>query len=306
VNSFKHVRTLSRPAEHTVRSKRLPLLGCVLAVLLVSVAGSFAQDNPARKDWLQLFNGKDLRDWAVKITGYDLNDNFGNTFRVESGLLKVAYDRYDRFNGRFGHIFYRAKFSYYVVAVEYRFIGEQCPGGPDWAVRNSGVMIHSQSPESMMKDQDFPISIEVQLLGAVGSQQRPTANLCTPGTHVVMHGSLFRQHCVNSSSKTYPGDQWVRVEVEVLGDTSIKHLVNGENVLAYEKPQIGGGVVNHYDPRVKQDGQPLKEGYIALQSESHPIEFRKVELLNLAGCTDPKASNYKSYYLRSDSSHCRY
>jgi hypothetical protein len=290
-----------------VRSKRLlPLIGWILAVLLVSVAGSFAQDNPARKDWLQLFNGKDLRDWAVKITGYDLNDNFGNTFRVESGLLKVAYDRYDRFNGRFGHIFYRSKFSYYVVAVEYRFIGEQCPGGPDWAVRNCGVMVHSQSPESMMKDQDFPISIEVQLLGAVGSQQRPTANLCTPGTHVVMHGSLFTQHCVNSSSKTYPGDQWVRVEVEVLGGTSIKHLVNGENVLAYEKPQIGGGVVSHYDPKVKQDGQPLKEGYISLQSESHPIEFRKVELLNLAGCMDPKASNYKSYYLRSDSSQCRY
>jgi hypothetical protein len=28
-------------------------------------------------------------------------------------------------------------------------------------------------------------------------------------------------------------------------------------------------------------GTPLREGYIALQSESHPVEFRKVELLNL-------------------------
>jgi 3-keto-disaccharide hydrolase len=290
-----------------VKSKKLLApVGCLCAGLLVSVVASFAEDNSARKDWLQLFNGKNLQDWAVKITGYDLNDNFADTFRVENGALKVAYDGYDRFNGRFGHIFYRVKFSYYVVAVEYRFVGEQCPGGPDWAVRNSGVMVHSQSPESMMKDQDFPISIEVQLLGGVGSRERPTANLCTPGTHVVMHGSLFTQHCANSSSKTYPGDQWVRVEVEVLGDTTIKHFVNGQNVLVYEKPQIGGGTVSHYGPRVKQDGQLLGEGYIALQSESHPIEFRKVELLNLAGCTDPKASNYKSYYVRSDRSQCRY
>jgi hypothetical protein len=117
----------------------------VLAVFLVSVVGSLVQDNPARKDWLQLFNGKDLQDWAAKITGYDLNDNFGDTFRVENGVLKVAYDRYDRFNGRFGHLFYRAEFSYYVVAEGYRFIGQRCPDGPDWAVKNSGLMVHPQS-----------------------------------------------------------------------------------------------------------------------------------------------------------------
>lgn len=278
----------------------------MLTGLLLSVVNASAQDHPDRKEWIQLFNGKDLQSWAIKITGYDLDDNFGNTFRVENGVLKVAYDRYDRFDGRFGHIFYRHKFSHYVVGVEYRFVGEQCPGGPDWAVRNSGVMVHSQFPESMTKEQDFPISIEVQLLGGTGSRERSTANLCTPGTHVVMNGSLFTQHCVNSSSKTYHGDQWVRVEVEVLGDSTIKHRVAGETVLSYEKPQIGGGVVSRYDPKVKRDGMLLKEGYISLQSESHPIEFRKVELLNLEGCMDPKASNYKSYYVKSDNSQCRH
>jgi len=282
------------------------LLRYVLTGLLLSAVNASAQGDPDRKEWIQLFDGKDLQGWAAKITGYDLDDNFGNTFRVENGVLKVAYDRYDRFDGRFGHIFYRSKFSHYVVAVEYRFTGEQCPGGPDWAVRNSGIMVHSQSPESMTKEQDFPISIEVQLLGGTGSGERSTANLCTPGTHVVMNGSLFTQHCVNSSSKTYHGDQWVRVEVEVLGDSTIKHRVEGKTVLSYEKPQIGGGVVSRYDPKVKQDGMLLKEGYISLQSESHPIEFRKVELLNLVGCMDPKASNYKSYYVKSDSSQCRH
>ncbi|OGU02949.1 MAG: hypothetical protein A2W29_13350, partial [Gemmatimonadetes bacterium RBG_16_66_8] len=206
---------------------------------------------------------------------------------------------------RFGHLFYREAFSHYIVAVEYRFVGAQAAGGPDWAIRNSGIMVHAQSARSMGKDQDFPISIEVQLLGGTGAGERPTANLCTPGTHVVMGGTLVTTHCINSNSGTYQGDQWVRVEVVVLGDSIIRHVVNGDTVLAYAKPQIGGEVVNRYDPAVKQDGRPLTEGYIALQSESHPIDFRKVEILDLVGCMDPKASNYRSYYVRSDPSRCR-
>jgi hypothetical protein len=265
-----------------------------------------AQSNPDRKDWIQLFNGKDLTGWIVKIKGYDLGENFGNTFRVENGLLRVAYDGYDTFGNRFGHIFHRDKFSHYVIAVEYRFIGEQVRGGPAWGLRNSGIMIHGQSSQSMRKEQDFPISIEVQLLGGAGSGERSTANLCTPGTNVVMAGSLVTQHCTNSTSETFHGDQWVRVEVEVLGGTTVKHLVNGKTVLAYEKPQIGGGAVSNYDERVKVDGALLSEGYISLQAESHPVEFRKVELLMLAGCTDPNAVNFKSYYVKSNNSDCKY
>jgi 3-keto-disaccharide hydrolase len=277
-----------------------------VAILLTNAASALAQAAaPDRKDWIQLFNGRDLAGWDVKITGRDLNDNFGNTFRVEDGLLKVRYDGYDAFDGRFGHIFYREAFSHYIVAVEYRFVGDQASGGPGWALRNSGIMVHSQSARSMGKDQDFPISIEVQLLGGAGSGERTTANLCTPGTHVVMDGKLFTPHCVNSRSKTYHGEQWVRVEVTVLGDSLVRHVVNGDTVMEYSKPQVGGGAVGHFDPAVKRDGTPLTEGYIALQSESHPIDFRKVEILNLAGCTDPKASNYRSYYVRSDPSRCR-
>ena len=276
------------------------------ALLLVSASGALAQAPAAdRKEWIQLFNRSDLQGWDVKITGRELNDNFANTFRVEDGLLKVRYDGYQAFDNRFGHIFYREPFSYYIVAVEYRFVGDQAPGGPTWALRNSGVMVHSQPAQSIGKDQDFPISIEVQLLGGAGSGERTTANLCTPGTHVVMDGKLFTPHCVNSRSRTYHGDQWVRVEVLVLGDSLIRHMVNGETVLEYSKPQIGGGTVNQFDPAEKKDGTLLTEGYIALQSESHPIDFRKVEVLNLAGCMDPKASNYKSYYVRSDRSQCR-
>ncbi len=263
-------------------------------------------NDPDKKEWIKLFNGRDLTGWDVKIAGYDLNDNFGNTFRVENGVMKVGYEKYDKFNNRFGHIFYKDKFSYYLIAVEYRFVGDQAPGGAGWATRNSGIMVHCQSAKSMGKNQDFPISIEVQLLGGLGKGERTTANLCTPGTNVVMNGKLFTTHCINSTSKTYDGDQWVRVEVEVLGDTSIRHMIDGKTVLEYQQPQIGGGNVAGFDPAVKKDGTLLSEGYISLQSESHPIEFRKVELLNLAGCMDKKASNYKSYYVKSDNQKCIY
>lgn len=277
-----------------------------VAMLLANAASTVAQATPDRKEWIQLFNGKDLEGWDIKITGRDLNHNFANTFRVENGLLKVRYDGYDAFDSQFGHLFYRQAFSHYVVAVEYRFVGDQVSGGPDWAVRNSGIMVHSQSARSMGKDQDFPISLEVQLLGGTGSSERTTANLCTPGTHVVRDGRLVTTHCITSSSRTYHGEQWVRVETLVLGDSLVRHMVNGDTVLEYSKPHIGGGTVSHFDPAVKQDGRPLTEGYIALQSESHPIDFRKVEILDLVGCTDPKASNYRSYYVRSDPSRCTY
>jgi len=280
----------------------------VTAVVLVCVFNPAvkAANDPDQKEWIQLFNGKDLSDWDVKIAKHALNDNFGNTFRVENGVLKVGYEHYGAFDNQFGHIFYRGEFSHYIIGVEYRFLGEQAPGGPDWAFRNSGIMIHGQPAATILKDQDFPISIEVQLLGGRGTGERPTANLCTPGTNVVMDGKLFTEHCVNSNSKTYNGDQWVRVEVEVHGSGTIKHWVDGKVVLSYEQPQIGGGVVNGYDPAVKQDGKLLTSGSISLQSESHPVEFRKVELLSLIGCTDPKASNFKRYYTESDNSQCRY
>ncbi len=275
-------------------------------LLLLAAIPAAAQQGATKDDWIQLFNGKNLDGWRVKITGYDLDDNYGNTFRVKDGKLVVSYDQYKDFGGRFGHIFYDQSFSYYIIAVEYRFVGEQLRGGPEWGFRNSGIMIHCQPPQTMLKDQDFPISIEVQLLGGSGKGERPTANLCTPGTHVVMNGKLVTKHCVQSSAPTFNGDQWVRVEAKVLGAERIEHIVNGKVVLAYEKPQIGGGVVNHYDPAVKQDGKLLTEGYISLQSESHPIEFRKVELLPLIGCMDKKAKNYKPFYVKADNSQCRY
>jgi len=277
----------------------------ILLLLILPALASAA--DPDEKQWIPLFNGKDLAGWVPKITGYEAGVNFGDTFRVENGVLRVVYDKYDTFGGRFGHLFYETPFSHYVIAVEYRFVGGQAKGGPDWAFRNSGVMIHGQPVATMKQDQDFPICIEAQFLGGRGDgKPRSTANLCTPGTNVVMNGQLETRHCVNSSSKTLDGDQWVRVEIEVHGGGEIVHRVNGETVLQYEKPQIGGGNVAGHDPALMKDAELLTSGSISLQAESHPVEFRKVELLNLAGCMDKKAKNYKSYYEKNEPSTCRY
>jgi hypothetical protein len=278
----------------------------ISSVFLIATLSAFSQNNPSEEEWISLFNGRNLEQWIPKINGYETGENFGNTFRVDEGMITVSYDAYDQFNSRFGHLFYEQPYSYYRLRIEYRFIDDQAPGGPGWAFRNSGIMIHGQTPESMAVNQDFPISIEVQLLGGDGTNDRTTANLCTPGTHVRMNGDLITEHCISSGSDTYHGDQWVHLEVVVYGDSLIQHFVEGEKVIEYTDPQIGGGVVNNYHEWVKKDDTMLEGGSISLQSESHPVQFRKVELLNLKGCTDPKAKNYKSYYIKSDNEQCEY
>lgn len=248
--------------------------------LLLTVINGIAQKRSGNEGWIKLFNGKDLKGWTVKIKDHPVNDNWGNTFRVEKGVMKVSYDQYDGFKEQFGHIFYKKSFAAYLLVVEYRFTGDQVSGGPGWAFRNSGMMLMGQKPETMAVEQDFPISLEAQLLGGDGKNERSTGNLCTPGTNVVMNDKLFTPHCINSSSKTYAGDQWVRAEVLVLGDSIIRHIVEGDTVLVYKKPQYDGR-----DKWVQQaklpDGGAIKEGTISLQSESHPVEFRKVELFDL-------------------------
>ena len=231
------------------------------------------------ENWRQLFNGKDLTGWQVKISGYPVGENYANTFRVEEGVLKASYAEYEKFDGEFGHIFYSEKLSNYKLRIEYRIIGEQVSDGPGWGFKNSGVMLHSQSAESMGLDQDFPVSIEAQFLGGDGTDKRPTANLCTPGTHVQINDELVTQHCNESTSPTFHGTEWVTVELIVKNDQILHHLVNGDTVMTYTKPVIGGDFLPEDFPLA--EGTPLREGYIALQAESHPFEFRKVELLNL-------------------------
>ncbi len=252
-------------------------------------------------EWQTLFNGRNLDGWVVKFAGHEVGDNYADTFRVENGKIRVMYDKYGEFGNRFGHLFWKQKLSHYVLSLEYHFFGEQARGGPGYAKLNSGVMVHSQSPESIRKDQDWPISVEAQFLAG----GRTTMNVCTPGTEIHMNGQMVKAHCTNSTSKRYGNDEWVKVEVEVLGGERVRHWIGKELVLEYEKPMIGGGVANGWDPAVKQDGKILTDGYIGLQAESQPVEFRNVRLLDLSGCMDRNSKAFRPWLVNNDASRCR-
>lgn len=260
-----------------MKSLVLPLAVLTCATSLVAHSSAYAHE---QGKWIPIFDGKTLDGWTPKIVGEKLGGDPYETFRVEDGKIVVRYDRYEgEFNGRFGHLFYKSPFENYRLRLEYRFVGEQVKGGPGWAWRNSGVMVHGQSPRSMRVDQEFPVSIEVQFLGGDRSGNRPTGNLCTPGTNVEMNGKLHTQHCTNSTSPTLDGDQWVKVEIEVR-DGHIRHFINGRLVIEYDAPQL--------DPTdadakklIKGDDLTIKGGTISLQSESHPVEFRNIEIMEL-------------------------
>ncbi|MBT5072824.1 MAG: DUF1080 domain-containing protein [Kordiimonadaceae bacterium] len=256
----------------------------LLAFLFINLTGIIAAHSQQGK-WISIFNGKDLDGWTIKFSGQEIDVNFRDTFRVEEGMMRVVYDNYVTFDEAYAHIFYKEKLSHYRLKFDYRFTGDQVAQSEEWNIRNSGVMFHSQSPESMYFDQDFPASVEAQLLGGLGEGpgprqgERHTGNICTPGTDFHIQGVLMSEHCYNSTSKTYNGDQWVNLEIEVRGDEIIRHFINGELVFDYEKTRIIPAEED--SAHFITEALPLKDGYIALQAESHPIDFKNIMLMKL-------------------------
>jgi len=271
----------------------------------------------SREDWESLFTGADLAGWDIKIKDHPLNDNYKNTFRVEDSMIRVVYSDYEKFNDQYGHLYTQRSYSYYKLKLQYRFVGDHLVDAPEWADRNSGVMLHSQSAESVNLHQNFPVSLEFQFLCGNGKDTVPTGNVCTPGTFITYDGKPFLGHIMNSNSKTYLKNEWISAEAEVYGDSLVRHIINGDTVLTFTKPMIGEGFVSTTSSWtwggitdslvwINKANTPLKEGHIALQAESQPLDFRRLEILDLDGCTDPNAKNYKTYYLRSDNSRCKY
>jgi len=249
------------------------------AVLFLIIVGCTSKQQQPDEQWIKLFNGKDINDWIVKIHHHEPGVNFGNTFRVEDEMIKVRYDQYDDFNDQFAHLYYKTPFSHFHLKLEYHFTGELQKGAPVYTNLNSGVMFHSQDPRGMLKEQNWPVSVEMQFLAGLGDgNPRPTGNMCSPGTDIEYNGQLYDGHCLNSTSRTFDKDEWVKAELIVLGDSLITHIINGDTVLQYTKPTMGGGVVSGYDSTIWQPGKPLTSGYIALQSEGQPIDFRNIEL----------------------------
>ncbi len=274
-----------RKIKHLFNMKIFPLFIVIFFTLWFVVFSSCNIKSNSKDDsseWIQLLAEDNLGDWVVKITGYEVGDNYANTFSIEDGILKIRYDddAYSTFDNRFGHLFYKDIFSHYLLRLEYRFVGGQATDAPGWAYRNSGIMFHGQSPETMTLDQDFPVSIEFQLLGSDSTREQVTGSVCTPGTNIVMGGELILDHCTqSSSSKTYMDDQWVTAELEVRGNEIVKHIINGDTVMVYSQPQLDEREQYYEKVLSLNNGeQMLSSGTISLQSEGHPCDFRNVEV----------------------------
>jgi len=240
--------------------------------------------NNDQKEWVSLFDGQTLDGWEVKIAGYELNNNYKNTFSVKDGNIRVSYDDYESFDEKFGHIFYtNKKFKNYHLKIDYRFYGEHVSSFKSedeaWNYKNSGVMLHSEHPNQMLLDQEFPVSIEGQFLGGSGANERPTLNMCSPGTEVNIDGTLALNHCINSISKTIHTNDWVSVEFVVFSDSIVHHIIDKDTVITYTNIRYGGSYLS--DNYINKIGEPLSEGYISLQSEGHPIEFKNIRIKEL-------------------------
>lgn len=256
------------------------LIPCLLLLAPTATSGEELSTARSPSEWISLFNGKDLSGWTVKITGHPLGKNFADTFRVEEGILKVSYDDYKQFDKQYGHLYTNIPYAKYRLRMEYRFTGKMMPDAPKYVNLNSGLMIHSQSPQSLELDQHFPVSLEFQFLADEGNGKRATGNVCTPGTNLEIDGKLITQHIVKSSAPTFPAHEWVAIEIEVQGNEYVIHRVNGQEVLRYERPQIDpAGRVESAD-KLLQAGAltQLSFGFIALQAEGQPVWFRNIEL----------------------------
>lgn len=228
--------------------------------------------------WVSLFNGANLDGWTMKISGYELGENFGNTFRVEDGILSIRYDAYDSFRNRFGALHYDKIFTAFRLRVEYRFVGKTAVSAPSWGFRDSGIQYHGQDPRSMGKDQSFPVCLEYNLHGGNGTDERPVGEICANGINIDMDGKKVEQYCTPPKVQhTFHGDQWVTAEVECK-DGVFRHYVNGEEILSFNNArfnpdhELGKLFYNETDNTVAQ-------GFISLQSNGHPIDFRKIEIM---------------------------
>ena len=233
--------------------------------------------------WQSLFNGRNLDGWIPKINHHRLGENYFNTFTVSDGILHASQEKYPRFRDEFGYLIYETPFSHYRLRLEYRFVGKDKPGAPSFSARNGGVMFHTQPPESIGLDQPFPVAFEMQLLNGDGIKPRPTAEVCTPGTMLSVNGVATKAHCIPSNAPTFTGEDWVTLELEVHGSKSVIERINGKTVLEYGELR--------YDPLdlramelyfARPDRSTiLGSGYIALQSEGHPLDFRNIEIMVL-------------------------
>lgn len=285
-------------------------LGLIAAAALAAFHYARAEDSA----WVSMLNGTNLDGWTPYFSGPKLRNHLVNpdsTFKItpEGWLYADIHLSYD--STRVGHLFYtKRKLSYYMVRGVYRFTNKVL--GPGWTgadnIQNNGFMIHCAAPAEQTKD--FPPSVEVQLVGTAntffnrdlvsqGWKYGTSMNLCANGITANLKG---RDESSNCHHADYPAawknteipwedkDGWSDATVRVLADSLFQHFIHGSKVHEYT--------------RIRRDGQPLKEGYIAVQAEGSSTQFKSLEILDLVGCMEVGKPAYRSYFVKNDPQAC--
>lgn len=265
------------------KSSRRPAAALAPLVALALLAAPAHADAVKAGKWRPIFDGRTLDGWTPKIAGYPVGENFADTFVVRDEAIVVSYAGYEgKFGGKFGHLFYKTPFKAYRLRLNYRVLDPPLPDTPAWARSNSGVMFASQSPQSMSLRQPFPMSVEFQVLGRDGDAPRPTGAVCTPGTSITFDGIKAKEHCVPSSTApTIANGTWTSLELEVLPNGQVTQKINGAVVHRYADVALDPSDSFAAVAKPYFETHSATEGYIALQSEGHPIEFKDIEVQEL-------------------------
>lgn len=253
----------------------LPVL--LLVILIACNSKNYPLQSQQKGKWVSLFNGKNLDGWSMKIAGYPLDSNYGNTFRVQNGILSTRYNQYDSFRNRFGALHFNKSFTNYRLRFEYRFVGNTTPGAPSWGFRDGGLQYHGQDPATIGFNQLFPVCLEYNLLGGDGTKERPTGEICASGMYIAIEGKKNASYCTAPTVKrTFTGDTWVTAEIEVKADT-IRHFVHGEQIIMFTEPRFDA--THALGKTFIGASDKVTSGYISIQSNSHPMDFRKIEIM---------------------------
>jgi hypothetical protein len=259
--------------NQTNQMKHLTLLLTPLLLLSLSCNTNKNTTEKNTQNWVALFNGKNLDNWIPKIAGYKLGENFGNTFRVENGILSTRYDAYDNFKNRFGALYYNKKFSNFRLRVEYRFVGDTVAGAPSWGYQDGGIQYYCQAPQTMDINQPFPVCLEYNLLGT-----RPSGEICANGIYVLVGGKRNEDYCTPPVVQVVPPkDQWSTAEIDVRNGKMTQY-VNGVPVISFSNPRYDStkAIAKQF---ITPGNDMVQDGYISLQSNSHPMDFRKIEIM---------------------------
>jgi hypothetical protein len=216
------------------------------------------------QEYRDLFTGKDLEGWVVDGPAKDKQGQ--EVWTVRDGLLHCSgkpenFIRYDR-----------QEFGDFALRVEYRFAAAP-PNAKQSQKGNSGIGIRSgvyvYNPKKPLDTRPSWSAWEVQLLDDAGAKPSKSSS-----------GSLYR-YVAPTSNPVKPAPEWNTIEVECVGH-HIKIIINGEKVVDADQRQIEDITSKDRPPSAVAPKDKALRGYICLQSHTGQVDFRKVQVREIA------------------------